>query len=189
MSTHEKTDRPRFVRKPPEKRALILAALIHPEDIAPFHRLRSRFFPGHRNYLSAHITLFHYIRAGIRTEFIEAVREVVREQSPGTGKSIPLLVKPPFSMGKGVAYGIEAAPLQQLRRPLRERFGPHLKPQDARPWKKPHITIQNKVDKQTATRLAGHLQDRYSPCHIRLRGLACYRYDYGPWTLLEEARF
>ena len=76
-----------------------------------------------------------------------------------------------------------------LRQPLRERFGRHLKSQDARPWKKPHITVQNKVDSAAAKNLARHLKHRFRPCTLRLQGLACYGYDYGPWTLLQESKF
>ena len=187
--TTPKSSRPPFVRKPPEQRAYILAALIHPEDLLPFHRLRSRFFPGHRNFLSAHVTLLHYVRPEIREDFLAAVRRTVRRNAPAGTDHIPLRVDPPFSMGKGVAYGVEAAPLIALRDPLRFQFERHLKEQDLRPWKRPHITVQNKVEKEEARRLARHLQYRFEPCTLRLEGLTVYRYDYGPWTLVEDVRF
>ena len=173
--------------KPPEQRALIVAAWVEPDDLAFFHDLRRRFFPGHRNFLSAHVTLFHHIRAQVRGEFIEFAKAHVRDQPYD---QLRLTVKPPFSMGKGVAYGIEAQPLIELRTPLREKFLSTLTDQDKRPWKKPHITVQNKVEKHTAKTLARRLLARYDPaCTIRVKGLEFYRYDYGPWTLLDRAAF
>ena len=177
---------PDFNPKPPERRATIVTAWIHPDDLHCFHRARSKFFPGHRNFLSAHLTLFHHIRPGVRDRFIERARRLVEDYPTPFP---PLLIKPPFSMGKGVAYGIEAPPLIELRRPLRDHFGPALTEQDARPWKKPHITVQNKVSRAEAERLARHLLRIYRPGHLRVLGLEFHRYDYGPWTLLGRAGF
>ena len=164
---------------------MIVTAWFHPDDLAPFHELRRRFFPGHRNYLSAHATLFHYIRPHLRVPFVERAQRVLAELD------VPdrVEVLPPFSMGKGVAYRLELAPLARIRQPLRDHFAAELKEQDARPWRRPHITVQNKVEPETARQLLRHLRARYEPCSLRLLGLKCFRYDYGPWTPLFTVPF
>ncbi len=172
--------------KPPEQRATIVTAWIHPDDLLFFHRARAKFFPGHRNFLSAHLTLFHHIRPGIRDRFIGMATALVETRETPFP---PLLIKPPFSMGRGVAYGVEAAPLIALRQPLRDHFELALSEQDARPWKKPHLTVQNKVEKAEASRLARHLLRIYRPGYLRVLGLEFHRYDGGPWTLLDRVAF
>ncbi len=163
---------------------MIVTAWIEEADLAPFTRLRDRFFPPDRNHLDAHLTLFHHIDGEDRAAFIAFARDLLTQTS---GFSLALL--PPFLLGGGVAYAVDPAPLLALRRPLRERFAGGLTPQDGRPWKRPHLTVQNKVDKDTARRLHHHLSERYTPCTLRVRGLVFYRYDGGPWTELERIPF
>lgn len=188
-------------RKPPGQRAMIVDAWLHPDDLEPFHRLRRRFFPGHRLFTSAHLTLFHYIRPDIRQDFIDFARQLLPElelersrlAKPVTQNGVTathavhLNVKRPFALGKkGVAYALEDGPLKALRQPLRDRFADHLKAQDARNWGRPHITVQNKVEADEAGRVLRHLGRLYEPCSVRLLGIGCYRYDYGPWTYLDR---
>ena len=161
---------------------MIVTAWFHPDDLAPFHELRRRFFPQHRNYLSAHATLFHYIRPHLRVPFVERAQQLFSELDLGEKPTVQVL--PPFSMGKGVAYRLELEPLQRIRQPLRDAFVDELKEQDARPWRRPHITVQNKVEPEEAKRLLRHLKAHYEPCSLRLLGIRCFRYDYGPWTPL-----
>ncbi len=163
---------------------MIVAAWIDAHDLAPFTALRDRFFPAGRNHLSAHLTLFHHIGPGVREDFMADARQLLSDRPPFT-----VAVLPPFLLGGGVAYAVEPAPLQAVRRPLRQRYADRLTPQDARPWKRPHLTVQNKVAAEDARRLHGHLAARFAPCEIRIRGLLFYRYDGGPWTELERLSF
>ena len=171
--------------KPPEQRALIVTAKIAAEDLQWFNRARQKFFPGHRNFLSAHLTLFHHIRPRVRQAFMDFATAYVEDLPPLP----PLEIGPPFSMGKGVAYPVERQLLMDLREPLRQHFAATLTDQDARPWRKPHLTVQNKVEKEEAKRLLRHLRRIYRPGTVRVLGLEFYRYDYGPWTKLGEAVF
>ena len=179
-----------YPKKPPHQRATIVTAWVEPDDMLPFHRLRQAFFPGHRNFLSAHVTLFHHLRPGVRDRAIALAQEYDwAEQLDLRDGVLSVRVTKVFSMGKGVAYALEPEPLIALRQPLRDTFDGELTSQDARPWKRPHVTVQNKVDPTTAERLHRHLAARFQPCTLRVRGLCFYRYDYGPWTLLEEVGF
>lgn len=54
---------------------VIITAHVEPDDIEPFDRFREKHFPPARNFLKAHITVFHHL-PGKR---LEAVRERVSE--------------------------------------------------------------------------------------------------------------
>ena len=175
-------------QKPEEQRAMIVTAWAEEEDMLVFHRMRQRFFPGHRNFLSAHITLFHHLKPDVRQPAIDLARRTDWGDHFALDQrgQFSVLVEGVMSMNKGTAYRLEADPLIKLRAPFRDAFADRLTAQDARSWKGPHITVQNKVDKAVAKRLHRHLSARFTPCAIRIKGLSFYRYDYGPWTLLEQ---
>ncbi|WP_116108988.1 2'-5' RNA ligase family protein [Lewinella sp. IMCC34191] len=169
---------------PPANRPMIVTAWIKPEDLDLFNRLRAALFPKERNYLSAHVTLFHHIPSAVRQEFIADCHDQYSGRPPLT-----MHVKAPFLLGGGVAYSLECEELSRIRAKLREQFAPVLTAQDDRPWNRPHITVQNKVDPGEAKRTLAHLQPRFEPCTIEARGLSFYRYDGGPWHLLDRRRF
>ena len=161
---------------------MIVTAWIDESDLATFDRLRERFFPAERNHLHAHVTLFHHIGPDDRTDFIDRATDLLAGEQPFSAA-----VGTPFLLGGGVAYPLEPSGLKRLRAPLRESFSDSLTPQDARPWKRPHITVQNKVKAADAKRLHRHLAARFRPCELRILGLLFHRYDGGPWTELARA--
>ncbi len=178
-------------QKPLAERATIVTAWVVKEDMQLFHRLRWAFFPAHRNFLRAHVTLFHHLKPRVRDEALDLAREYdwgnwLILDDRGT---LPVQVTGVFSMGKGTAYALDPDPLIRLRQPLRETLDGRLTPQDARPWRRPHLTVQNKVSPAEAKRLQGHLAARFRPCMLRVRGLRFFRYDYGPWTPIAEVPF
>ena len=163
---------------------MIVTAWIDPEDLELFNRQRDALFPAERNYLSAHVTLFHHIPAAVRQAFITYCAAHLNE--------VPTLrarVDMPFSLGKGTAYPVECQRLADLRARLRRAFADHLTQQDDRPWNRPHITVQNKVTPEEAKRTVRKLKANFTPQEIRVLGLEFHRYDGGPWTLLERLRF
>ncbi len=181
--------------------ALIVTALIHEDDLRPFHRLRRRFFPRNRNFISAHVTLFHHLPGAREEEVLTQVHHSVADfaegydgfrQNPSPAHEerwVALRLKNVFSMGRGVAYALAPETLAALRTPIAVYFGDDLTPQDARPWRNPHITIQNKVDPAEARRLYRHLNARFEDCSLRVGGLQVWRYCQGPWEFVDEARF
>jgi hypothetical protein len=166
------------------ERPFIITATIDPDDLAPFTRLRDRFFPAERNYLAAHLTLFHSIPFAYGDDFMAAAKRVSETVQPVAAE-----VGEPINLGRGVAYPVRANQLFELRGQLRDRFAPHLSRQDAAPWRRPHLTVQNKVDPQEARRLLRHLQRHYEPCTIRIIGISRYRYAGGPWTFVDQIRW
>ena len=158
-----------------------------------FNRMRERFFPRVRTFASAHVTLFHHLPGPRRDWVLGQLREVVGgfdhgALDPRSGLA-EVHTTGVFRMGRGTAYRLEREFLVDLRAALRERFAEQLRPQDAAPWRNPHVTVMNKVDPARAASLTRHLAARYEHCRLRVLGVQAWRYDYGPWSLLEEIRF
>lgn len=140
-----------------------------------FDRLREAHFPPERNYLSAHLTLFHHLPADREGEVLEEIEEACRHQAPITLKAAGLLF-----MGRGVAYKLEASELVALRKKLARAWEPFLTNQD-RQGLRPHVTVQNKVQPEKARALHEGLEGSFSPFEVRGEGLLLWRYLGGPW--------
>ncbi len=153
------------------------------ESQGRFDRLRAAHFPPERNYLSAHLTLFHHLPADREAEVVEELREVCRDQAPIMLKATGLLF-----MGRGVAYKLEAHPLVALRKHLAREWGPFLTNQD-RQGLRPHVTVQNKVPPEKARALHQELEGSFSPFEVRGEGVVLWRYLGGPWERIGEYLF
>ncbi|NEQ26387.1 MAG: 2'-5' RNA ligase family protein, partial [Microcoleus sp. SIO2G3] len=106
--------------------------------------LRQRYFPPERNFLPAHITLFHAL-PGDRLDSIEQHLQAVCDET----RSLHLQFLRLRSLGKGVAAEIECPPLISLHQHLATDWQAWLSPQDRQKFK-PHVTIQNKVTPEEA---------------------------------------
>ncbi len=161
---------------------LILTLALDEASQAFFNNLRRQHFPAARNYLDAHLTLFHNLPAG--EEQIETVvKQLAEKQS-----IIRLKVTEVRSIGNGVAYKMESNELMQLHKNLQQQWQPWLIPQDTQKlW--PHITIQNKADPQDAARLKDELSTKFEPFEVQGTGLSLWEYMGGPWKHLETYRF
>jgi len=63
-----------------------------------------------------------------------------------------------------------------------------LTPQDRVPWR-PHVTIQNKVERREAIALQMILQGGAFPRSLEIHGLASWRYLGGPWESVRTYPF
>lgn len=140
-----------------------------------FDRLRRTHFPPERNFIPAHVTLFHHLPGSE----IERVRAVLAGECARTA---------PFALGttglrflgRGVAIDVAAPDLIALRERLATAFEPWLTPQDRQRWR-PHVTIQNKVAPQIARALYEDLTASLAPIRGRAEGLLLWHYRGGPW--------
>ncbi len=147
-----------------------------------FDALRERHFPPERNHLRAHVTLFHALPGALEEQVRADLRQVA------TRESFDVRVAGLRSLGRGVAYVLESAALQDVREQLRTRWREHLTPQD-RQRHSPHVTVQNKVSPEQARALLADLQEGFVPYDVTARGLALWRYLGGPWEPLVTERF
>lgn len=162
---------------------LIVTAALDDAAFARFEDLRQTHFPPLRNLVPAHLTLFHALPGDEAALIRERLSEVCRGQMP-----IRVEVQRPRSLGRGVAYWLDAPELQRLRQTLKTEFSPWLTPQDSAPYR-PHITVQNKVEPADARSLLESLDAAFKPFDIRVEGLLLWRYLGGPWERLGRFDF
>jgi len=154
---------------------LILTLKMDDRSQEHFDRLRELYFPPERNYLSAHLTLFHKLPGEHQAVISADLQELCLHQTPFTLNATGLR-----SLGRGVAYELSSPKLMALRRGLAERWGPWLGAQDCQGFK-PHVTVQNKVSPERAQALYEQLRATFSPFEVEGLGLSLWRYLDGPW--------
>jgi len=134
---------------------------------------RRRHFPTERNLVPAHIALFHLLPG-------EELGQVRSDAGNLDTKTFAVHVTKVRSLGRGVAYVIDAPPLLALHRALSTSWKVWLTPQDRTKYS-PHVTIQNKVDLLTARELLKELEASFSPFSFEATGLDIWHYRNGPW--------
>lgn len=139
-----------------------------------FNMQRQRYFPPERNFLAAHVTLFHHLPPG------EAQIKNNLLQLASTQQELQLQVTGVRFLGNGVAYTLESAALQQLHKQLQIRWAPWLIPQDKQTLR-PHVTVQNKVAAPVAKSLHAELSKNFVPFEAVGKGLQLWEYLGGPW--------
>ena len=169
---------------PPETdhRPLILTALFEPEAQARFEALRRAHFPPERNYIPAHLTLFHHLPGSE----IDAVRERTKRLAAATPLLSATVASVQFT-GQGVSYRLHAPGLDLLRADLAEAWTTLLIPQDRNGFRA-HVTVQNKVPPARARATHAALSAGFVPWPTRIVALALWRYLGGPWEALGTAR-
>lgn len=132
--------------------------------------------------IPAHLSLFNQLSPEI-PGLIHDLRDACAGQSPipGTFDGLRFL-------GKGVAYTLSAPRLNTFREDLKQRWNNWLEPQDLQRLS-PHVTVQNKVDPQTARALHVHLSSTFEPIGTVIEGVSLWRYLDGPWEHLLDLHF
>lgn len=159
---------------------LILTARLDEASQAAFHALRERHFPLERNMIPAHLSLFNRLPGG---ELETISRDL--SQTATQHRRLPARLDGLRFLGKGVAYTLRAPGLVALRQEIAAVWEPWLAPQDRRKLS-PHVTVQNKVDPQTARSLYDHLSATFEPREVIVEGLALWRYLGGPWEPVQN---
>ena len=162
---------------------IIVSALFGRRDQGWFDAMRAEHFPPERNQLAAHCTLFHHLPPSIEDELKHRLTQATRGVRAPDARVAGLM-----SLGRGVAYRIDAPGLAAIRRDLCEAFHPLLTPQDAGGWR-PHVTIQNKVSPAIAKVLLATLSHGFAPRSVELTGVATWWYRGGPWEPLSRHMF
>lgn len=162
---------------------LIVTALL-PRDL---HRwatdLRTRHFPPERNFLAAHVTLFHALPSAHEREIRQTLASEAAALAPVEAGLAGVM-----SLGRGTALRIDSPAMLALRDRLAERFHGLLTAQDShRP--RLHVTVQNKVPPEQARALQAELATQVEPRPFAFRGLGLYVYRGGPWEIAGEYPF
>jgi hypothetical protein len=160
---------------------LILTLALNSEAEQFFNQLRQQHFPPERNFLAAHLTLFHHLPQ--EPKILADIKAYCVQQQP-----FKLQVTGVISLGRGVAYKLENVVLQTGHKQLQQQWQPWLTPQD-RQTLRPHVTVQNKVTPVQAQDLLQQLRSTFSPFEVVSIGLRLWRYLGGPWELLQTFPF
>ncbi|MDO3642916.1 2'-5' RNA ligase family protein [Mucilaginibacter sp. L3T2-6] len=162
-------------------RPLILSLWM--DDIAKqyFNYLRQKYFPPERNYLQAHLTLFHALEN--EQETLSVIELLTARQI-----QFCLLAERVVSIGNGTAIKVLSEELNKFHYALQKSFTTELTAQDKQKlW--PHVTIQNKVDALTAQKVFAGLNSNFTPFQFDAFGVELYRYCGGPWELIKRIKF
>jgi hypothetical protein len=166
-----------------EPAPIIVTATMGKADQAWANALRTQHFPPERNYLQAHITLFHHLPPGHWTEIKARLAGLAHEfQQPEAW------LRDVMFLGRGVAYRVECPDLLAMREALAADLHGLLTPQDqAKP--RLHITVQNKVEPAVAKALFAELSAGFEPRSLEITGLAAHFYRSGPWEPIQSWKF
>lgn len=148
-----------------------------------FNELRQKHFPPERNFLSAHITLFHHLPGEELAKIREDLREVCDRQS-----EFEIEFTEWRFLGKGSAMTAESVELNDLRGQLARTWADWLTRQDQQKFK-PHITVQNKVAPDEAKDLFAKLSGDWEKRVGKAKGLLLWTYLGGHWKLENEFLF
>lgn len=160
---------------------LILTLTLNEEAHLFLTSIRNKYFPADRNFLEAHLTLFHHLP--FTDTILSSLKEIIRP-CPVLSLHITEVV---FT-GRGVAYKVICPSLLQLHKKLQTEWQAFLIPQDkARLW--PHITVQNKVAPHVARKTRDELQETFIPFTAYGIGVTVWEYLDGPWKKAETLYF
>jgi 2'-5' RNA ligase len=162
---------------------LILTLKLDRITFEVFNELRQQHFPPERNFLPAHITLFHALPG----EEELSIQQTLQSLSTDTA-SLPLLFSKPRFLGKGVAIEVKCSELVQLRQQLAATWNMWLSQQDQQRYQ-PHVTIQNKVTSEEARQLYNQLVSNWDFINGYGEGLLLWYYKGGPWELAGKFNF
>ena len=166
----------------PDNAPIIVTALIGSPDFEWLDSLRRMHFPSERNFLRAHLTLFHHLPPSCEGELLRMLHDEARGSRPEARLSGLI------NLGRGVAYRIDSADLADTRARIADRFAPMLMPQDRSGWRA-HVTVQNKVEPALAKALLNELTATFEPAPLTLSGLAAWWYRGGPWEPIAAYAF
>jgi 2'-5' RNA ligase len=162
---------------------LIVTLELDPHNFEILNALRQAHFPKERNFLTAHITLFHKLPGEQAESLKKTLTALTNETKVFDSKFSTLRF-----LGKGVAINVESPELLNIRKKLVTAWAKWLEPQDKQPFK-PHVTIQNKVTPEEARGLLEHLNKTWLHRTGQGTGLLLWRYLGGPWELIEKFSF
>jgi len=163
---------------------LLVTLAMDDVSFARFDAERKRHFPPERNFLAAHITLFHALPAAEEPSIRELLAETAESYAPFT-----MNVSTLWNLGRGVAYRVESTDAVRLHGALQRTWFDWLNPQDRAHGFMPHITVQNKVTASEANALHAHLSSGFTPFTMTATGLELWRYLGGPWEHLARFAF
>ena len=163
----------------PDSAAPFIVTAELPADVLAWaDGLRRAHFPPERNWLKAHVTLFHAFAPSLRDELLGVLGQFAAEFAPPRARIEGLM-----DLGGGTALAIRSPGMLAIRAAIAEHFHGALTRQDQHPPRL-HITIQNKVPRAAAQALQADLVPRLAPREFTFPGLGLHIYRRPHWEEL-----
>lgn len=149
----------------------VVTARLDPASFASLDEFRKKYFPPERNFLSAHVTLFH-----------QAPPEILSAVPP----SFPLMIEFQESFFMGHGFGIRTK-CDELSRWKKNCLN--------HPWEftsqdrnnsRLHVTIQNKVSPEQAREDFRNFSGTWKPFAGSISGIDVWIYRNGPWEFFRS---
>lgn len=163
--------------------SLILTVKMDSESSDFFTALRDKYFPPERNYLKAHLTLFHQLPGEQLDEIEEYLKITASRQF-----EFPLQFQAAKFIGRGTIITVESPALVSLRNKLANHWHDWLGAQDRQKFAA-HVTVQNKTAPDEASLVFQNLEESWQPRTGTATALQLWHYKDGPWQLANEFDF
>lgn len=167
-----------------DERPLVVTLRMGDQASARFTALRRKHFPPDRNWLEAHVTLFHALPGAALDDVLADAREVASGQAPFLMRSERVVF-----LGAGVAFALSSLEASALRSTLALRWAALLGRQDRAKRGALHVTVQNKVSPAAARALYERLHSGFAPEDVPAVGLDIWHYEGGPWRAAATCLF
>ena len=154
---------------------LIVTLAFAADDFARFDSMRRCHFPAAKNYIPAHLTLFHHLPGERAAEITRSLADACKDITAFTVSVTGLRL-----LGFGSAYVLKSTDLDQIRAALAAQWADGLTAQDRQTFAA-HVTIQNKMPANIAKALFSELEADFEPFSVTATGLLLWRYLGGPW--------
>jgi len=165
------------------KQPFIVTAILPPDLAHWANTLRTAHYPPDRNYVKAHVTLFHSLPHFCGDEIRAALAQEAAGQGPVEAQLSGLALQ-----DAGNALRLRSPEMLDVRGRLADRFHGLLTAQDMHEPQL-HVTIQNKVTRQEARRLHAQLEPDIKPRKFQFLGLGLHIYRGGEWDFVRKYQF
>lgn len=162
---------------------LIVTAELPPDLHRWASAMRRAHYPPERNFLEAHVTLFHTLPPQLEEELRSLLARLAGEFAPP-----PARLDGVMNLGRGTALRLSSPAMLELRAGIAGHFRGMLTAQDSHPPRL-HITVQNKVTPAEARALQAQLTGVVRPRQFAFPGLALFRYRGGAWEAVRRFAF
>lgn len=156
---------------------LVLTFCLDEASQARLDAWRARYFPAERNYLKAHLTVFHQLPGQQISQISQQLEEFAAEQETISIEFSRLITRQGF-----VGIAIDSQLIHEARSKLSSMFGTLLRAQDKQGYK-PHVTITNLGSPRDAMSCMAEMEKIFLPWEGEVKGLNLYHYRGGPWEL------
>jgi len=161
----------------------IVTAELPPDLFKWADALRRTHFPPERNWLQAHVTLFHSFAPSLRRELPALLARIAAEHAAPSARIDGLM-----DLGRGTALAIASPRMLAIRERIAEHFHGALTAQDQHPPRL-HITIQNKVKREDALALQRALEPVLPRPQFAFTGLGLHIYRGPHWEPVQVWKF